>query len=177
MEAALSAPSGAVKVDTRIKVTVFRAGAPSLLPSPARTDLLSRVFDFGPDGLRFLTPVTLVIIYTDREVAGRDESTLQPLVFNSTTGQWDTPTVVDMDTRTNTFALKIDGFSLFALGFVTPPGPACAANVDLDGIVDTGDMLVIARALGEAEPDLNGDKVVNVQDLAVVGLYFGEVCG
>ena len=30
------------------------------------------------------------------------------------------------------------------------------------------DLVIVANAFGEAEPDLNGDGVVNIQDLVIV---------
>ncbi|MYB01435.1 hypothetical protein F4X90_17435, partial [Candidatus Poribacteria bacterium] len=46
----------------------------------------------------------------------------------------------------------------------TPP----TADVNGDGIVNIQDLVIVANAFGEAAPDLNGDGVVNIQDLVIV---------
>ena len=46
------------------------------------------------------------------------------------------------------------------------------ADVNGDGIVNIQDLVIVANALGEAEPDLNGDGIVNIQDLVIVANAF-----
>ena len=77
----------------------------------------------------------------------------------------------------NSITFEVTSFSLFGLAVVTPPSPACVADVSMNGIVDTDDLGIVVQALGSAAPDLNGDGIVDVLDLAMVGRYFGEVCG
>ncbi len=50
----------------------------------------------------------------------------------------------------------------------TPP----TADVNGDGVVNIQDLVIVANAFGEAEPDLNGDGVVNIQDLVIVANAF-----
>ena len=50
----------------------------------------------------------------------------------------------------------------------TPP----TADVNGDGVVNIQDLVIVANALGEAAPDLNGDGVVNVLDLVLVANNF-----
>ena len=50
----------------------------------------------------------------------------------------------------------------------TPP----TADVNGDGVVNIQDLVIVANALGEAAPDLNGDGVVNIQDLVIVANAF-----
>lgn len=47
-------------------------------------------------------------------------------------------------------------------------------DVNGDGVVNIQDLVIVANALGEAEPDLNGDGVVNIQDLVIVANAFGN---
>ena len=47
-----------------------------------------------------------------------------------------------------------------------------SADVNGDGVVNIQDLVIVANALGEAEPDLNGDGVVNIQDLVIVANNF-----
>ncbi|MDE0482167.1 MAG: DUF6259 domain-containing protein [Candidatus Poribacteria bacterium] len=45
-------------------------------------------------------------------------------------------------------------------------------DVNGDGVVNIQDLVIVANAIGEAEPDLNGDGVVNIQDLVIVANAF-----
>ena len=47
-------------------------------------------------------------------------------------------------------------------------------DVNGDGVVNIQDLVIVANALGKAEPDLNGDGVVNIQDLVIVANAFGN---
>ena len=46
-----------------------------------------------------------------------------------------------------------------------------ALNLGENPILDQ-DLVIVANALGKAEPDLNGDDVVNIQDLVMVANAF-----
>ena len=46
------------------------------------------------------------------------------------------------------------------------------ADVNGDGVVNIQDLVIVANALGKTEPDLNGDGVVNIQDLVIVANAF-----
>ena len=47
-----------------------------------------------------------------------------------------------------------------------------SADINGDGVVNIQDLVLVANAFGEAEPDLNGDGVVNIQDLVIVANAF-----
>ena len=49
-----------------------------------------------------------------------------------------------------------------------------SADVNGDGVVNIQDLVIVANAFGKAEPDLNGDGVVNIQDLVIVANAFGQ---
>ncbi|MYA99100.1 hypothetical protein F4X90_05380, partial [Candidatus Poribacteria bacterium] len=51
---------------------------------------------------------------------------------------------------------------------------APTADVNGDGVVNIQDLVIVANALGKAEPDLNGDGAVNIQDLVIVANAFGN---
>ena len=46
------------------------------------------------------------------------------------------------------------------------------ADVNGDGVVNIQDLVIVANAFGEAAPDLNGDGVVNILDLVIVANAF-----
>ena len=47
-----------------------------------------------------------------------------------------------------------------------------SADINGDGVVNIQDLVIVANALGEAAPDLNSDGVVNIQDLVIVASAF-----
>ena len=51
-------------------------------------------------------------------------------------------------------------------------GTGTSTDVNGDGVVNIQDLVIVANALGKAEPDLNGDGVVNIQDLVIVANAF-----
>ena len=55
-------------------------------------------------------------------------------------------------------------------GLETPP----IVDVNADGIVNILDLVIVANAFGDQEPDLNGDGIVNILDLVLVANAFGN---
>ncbi len=51
-------------------------------------------------------------------------------------------------------------------------GTDIVGDVNGDGVVNIQDLVIVANAFGKAEPDLNGDGVVNIQDLVIVANAF-----
>ncbi len=47
-----------------------------------------------------------------------------------------------------------------------------SVDVNGDGVVNIQDLVIVANAFGEVKPDLNGDGVVNIQDLVLVANAF-----
>ncbi len=52
--------------------------------------------------------------------------------------------------------------------------PQPSADVNGDGVVNIQDLVIVANAFGEVEPDLNNDGIVNIQDLVIVANAFGN---
>jgi hypothetical protein len=55
-------------------------------------------------------------------------------------------------------------------------------DVTQDGVVDIADIVIVARAFGEADPtnpaaDINSDGIVNILDVILVARHFGESSG
>jgi hypothetical protein len=53
------------------------------------------------------------------------------------------------------------------------------SDVNCDGIVDLGDLVIVGQHFGEEQPstmrtDVNGDGVVDISDLVLIGRHFGE---
>ena len=50
--------------------------------------------------------------------------------------------------------------------------PQPSADVNGDGVVNIQDLVIVANSFGKTTPDLNGDGVVNIQDLVIVANAF-----
>ncbi len=74
VEASVSFPPEALAADQEITIDAYESAA--LADPAAGHDLLSRAFTFGPEGLTLSRPMTIVLTYTDDEVAGVDETSL-----------------------------------------------------------------------------------------------------
>ena len=51
-------------------------------------------------------------------------------------------------------------------------GASHPADVNGDGVVNIQDLVIVANAFGKAEPDVNDDGIVNIQDLVIVANAF-----
>jgi hypothetical protein len=125
----LTVPPGALAENTTITGDI----APLPTPPPPGLRALSRAYTFGPAGLTFQLPTTLVLSYTDEDLGlwgqGADPSTLRVYVYDSTNGTWQLlGGTVDFSERTLT--VQVDHFSTFAV-MGSPP-------TDLDGDGCTG---------------------------------------
>jgi hypothetical protein len=74
VEASVSFPPEALAADQEITIDAYESA--TLADPPPGRDLLSRAFTFGPEGLTLSRPMTIVLTYTDDEVAGLDETSL-----------------------------------------------------------------------------------------------------
>jgi uncharacterized repeat protein (TIGR01451 family) len=117
-------PAGAVDQPTTF--VYFNQAAPS---HPGRFQFAGRSFTLTAfrnnnalDGLTFLQPVTLVIEYTDADVAGVDEDSLLLFFYDEDNGTWSQEgiTVVTRDPANNRITLQITHLTEFALGAIGP---------------------------------------------------------
>ncbi len=134
VEASVSIPAGALSGDQEI--TIAASDSSDLPDPPPGQTLLSRAFNFGPDGLTFALPVTLTFTYTDAEVAGLDESALTVALLVDG-GLQTVPDCADASVPTpspcvsgrspaaNTITVVTDHFSTYAI----------AAPVDVSGVI------------------------------------------
>ncbi|MFH0730031.1 MAG: hypothetical protein V2B19_27275 [Pseudomonadota bacterium] len=101
------------------------------------------VLDIGPEGIVFLSPITVQLNYTqeDLDSAGiKDPFFLGFFTYNPTTFAWD-PVPVDMiDTEKKLLICKLEHFSLYTLGL----------NINEVGkIPDTGQTISYTETFGE----------------------------
>src|SRR5690606_19823825 len=61
------------------------------LPSNAFISAIPVVREFGPVGTQFYPPIPITISYSDDEIAGLDENSITPYLFNEDTGIFDIP--------------------------------------------------------------------------------------
>lgn len=117
-------PAGAVDQPTTF--VYFNQAAPS---HQGRFQFAGRSFTLTAfrnnnalDGLTFLQPVTLVIEYTDADVAGVDEDSLLLFFYDEDNGAWSQEgiTVVARDPANNRITLQITHLTEFALGAIGP---------------------------------------------------------
>lgn len=100
---------------------------------PPGVNAIPVVRSFGPDGTQFSPPITVVISYTDAEIAGLDEANLEVLQYNPATLMYDLPvtTIVNRDLVNNKISFTLSHFSIYGLG--------TSLDTDGDGINDALD--------------------------------------
>ena len=108
VETDLDIPPNSIPDGTVITINVFdTANVPNL--GDAQT--FSLAFFFEPDGLVLDPPGTAVITYLDAEVAGIDETTLDVMLFNGVTDQWELAVVLSRDPDNNSLTIEVSHFS------------------------------------------------------------------
>lgn len=128
----IGAEGGTVTGDEGMVELVFPAGAVdetievSISPVASAPDdpgmILGRAYDFEPDGVQFLVPVTMTIHYQDAEVpAGVDENDL--LLCKAEGGSWQAIAGSAVSGGDNTVSAAVMSFSSYA------PGLPSAATV------------------------------------------------
>jgi hypothetical protein len=107
--AALEIPAGALPGDTEI---TLESWDPWGVVPPSDAVFFSRAFTFEPDGLTFGSPATVTITYTDADVVGIEESTLDVFSYDPTTQEWDLAEVTARDTVNNKITIAVPHFSV-----------------------------------------------------------------
>lgn len=79
-----------------------------------------------------------------------------------------------MKTKDGTLALVVIGLALVVLGQQGRPPGFLRGDVNGDGVVNVGDVIVLGRIIAGVDPtnpraDVNGDGVVNQADIDEVG--------
>jgi hypothetical protein len=174
VEGTLSFGSGDLDGETTITIDVFEA--PDVALPPGGGEYLSRVFDFGPDGLTFDSPISFTIIYTDAEVAALDESQLGVWLFDSIAAEWSLADVLDRDLPGNTLTVAVSHFSEAAVRDLS------TSNFDGDGCTDAKEIGTNQLLGGRRDPTNpwdyfnpgGGGRVRLLDVLMVVNQYYHD---
>jgi len=85
---------------------------------------------------------------------------------------WRTSILHPRMVRTLEFLKSVRGGQSWEQTWNIDIGMDIVGDVNGDGVVNIQDLVIVANAIGKAEPDLNGDGVVNIQDLVIVANAF-----
>ena len=108
-------PPGALSDDCTITIGVV-TNPPAL---PANTMAIGRVIEFGPSGITFSAPVSIMIPYTqaDLDNAGvSDPAELEVLTYDTSTLTWEKITVDSVNTLDALLICRVDHFSMYTTG-------------------------------------------------------------
>lgn len=152
-------------------------------PAPSGKNFIGKTYKFvfiNPDGDTVSTlsqSATLVLIYTDADVSGIDESTLAPYHYDGSSWQLISGSVIDAANNKVTFSTA--NFSSFAL-FGEPETESEPEPVPSGG--GGGFFRRIFKPTPEPKPtsalkptsDFNKDGKVNIIDLSILLFWFGK---
>lgn len=154
--AGVDIPVGALSANTVI--TIGEVDAPAF---PSNLIGIGAPVHFGPEGLQFAQPVTLILPYkqADLDNAGiSDPNQLDVYTFNTTTQAWEkVPGLKTVDTNNRVIMIAVNHFSIFRLGVLA------SSNFNFSGFfppVDNPPMWNTVKA-GSAIPvkfSLGGDQ-------------------
>jgi len=107
---------------SRLVIPPYAVVAPTLVTWELRvespedlTEPLNRIYEFWPDGLVFLVPITLDVSFTDAGLGGRDPNQYRCYYYNELSQSWEPqPTTVDVANRR--FVVTLNHFSRYAFG-------------------------------------------------------------
>lgn len=112
-------PAGSGTTAISISTPTEPVSQPQLPPDPGITAIAVQR-TFGPEGTQFYPPIPITIAYLDAEIGDGDEATIQPYLFNESTGIFDIPVpeedIVERDLANNTITFLVDHFSTYGLG-------------------------------------------------------------
>jgi hypothetical protein len=115
LAAILDVPPGAIAEPVTVQMQ-----AATEIPATGGLAVLGQGFNIeaqtlsGTPVTQFAQPLTLVVRYSDADVAGLDENSLQIFYWNETQGSWvGMPTTVDA--QANTLTIQLDHLTLFAV--------------------------------------------------------------
>lgn len=156
-------PAG-VDQEITIQTPIDPVTAPQL---PNGVNGIALVRTFGPSGTTFSPAAQVLIHYTDAEVVGLNESTLNVFLYNPTTMQYDTQVleanIVNRDSVNNTITFQSTHFSTFGLGdgSLDSTPPVITLNGSNPTHVECG-VDSYTEAGATAEDDVDGSVAVTV---------------
>ena len=131
-------------------------------PAPAATSRVGPVYELGPDGATFDTPLQLIIAYNEAELPpGADESRLYIAAWDRAAARWQ-PLESVVDTEANTVSARVTHFTPY--GLLVPSAPAELRITGLALAPDTvspGETAVVEVTI-ENTGDLAGSRDVTV---------------
>jgi len=117
-------PPGAISNDCTI--TISEVKNPPILPE--NTKAIGNVVEFGPSGITFSVPVTIMMPYAkaDLDNAGiTDPAELEVFTYDTSTLSWEKIPVDSVDTINKVLICKVEHFSMYTTGkTVEPPQPS-----------------------------------------------------
>ena len=114
-DVSITIPSNSLSTDTAITIQQV---ASTSAPTSSYIQLAGKVYDFGPDGTTFSTPITITLPYTEEDLSIlgiTDETKLQPAFYNTITGDWEVLYIVSRDTTANTITFEVTHFTQFGI--------------------------------------------------------------
>jgi hypothetical protein len=110
-------PQGALSDSCTITIGVV-ANPPTF---PADTKAIGKAIEFGPAGITFSTPVSLVIPYTQEDLVNagvRHPADLQLFMYDTSTLSWEEIPVDSVDEVNSRLICKVGYFSMYGMGKV-----------------------------------------------------------
>ena len=161
--AGVDIPAGALSAYTVI--TIGEVNAPAF---PSNLIGIGAPVHFGPEGLQFARPVTLILPYrqADLDIAGdngfmSDPNQLDVYTFNTTTQAWEkVPGPKTVDTNNRVVMIDVNHFSIFRLGALqssppdtTPPVLSLPDDITVEATDPSGAVVTYAAS---AMDDVDG---------------------
>ena len=97
------------------------------------------IYDFGPEGTEFSSPVTLTFNYDDTEMTLEEENNLDIYYYNTETSLWEAQGAI-VDTTLNILTLSVDHFSEFIIAMNVAASGIDTLLSAIDGYSDGGEI-------------------------------------
>jgi len=131
-------------VDSSLELFVEEVEVSSESADTQSYRMLSKAFEFGPQGTAFLQPVVFTYKYDPADLAAKalEESNLEGFWFDPTQKRWEAQKS-SVDTALNTVTLWIDHFSKYGVGEAVG---SVAFSIDSDTIIGDTTLILAAEA-------------------------------
>lgn len=106
------------------------------------------IYNFGPEGTEFSSPVTLTFNYNDTEMTAEEENALDIYYYNTETSLWEAQGAT-LDTALNTLTLSVDHFSEYIVAMNVASSNISVLLSVIDNYSDNGKIGV----------EVNGERI------------------